>query len=590
MLFSITLKAQYAIHDSLSLDSCIKGQKTILIPTYNHVITGIYVPLKGLSYGLLYNSLKANLSTAAESGVYTNANKVRLGGTLLENALVRGNSGAYSMTFDSISGFRAYNNFTGNIQFDFRISTSNLSNKWSVKNNSTQVTSYLNMNTTFPQFGMVDNVTLLDAFIRMSKPTGLEIEINNNSKGSLLINDNLESMSIHGTNTVSAPVVAFYNIQNDSINLGTKFGTTLPAPTNPIQVGYVPTLIDVNLGKWLWKPPTGGSGGGGNTIYNANDALTSNRTVDGNNKSLDFHNVTDFKIDSTSTYEFTSKYTAGLSNTLININEFGQLYRYNNPNGESTNGNGRANELYIGQDGVAIQSIPSFNNPIPLSTNRIEANNRFVKVKTNRLSSIGAVETSDAATTRKIGQGQFPIAYNYAGEGTNRNSTDGNLIYSGYRMPLIIPSTSHYLVTSGDSVTVIKADTADYSRKATLNLVGFSENLPITAGNQFETFYMVPSEMNGWTLNKWELTLGEQAHTAGSLVFDLVRVPVGGAIGIGTQLSKQITLAANNRYAVYGSTFSQTVSAGDIIQIKFVSNTGIVGSPRGLAVKLNFVR
>ena len=70
----------------------------------------------------------------------------------------------------------------------------------------------------------------------------------------------------------------------------------------------------------------------------------------------------------------------------------------------------------------------------------------------------------------------------------------------------------------------------------------------------------------------------------------LVWVPAGGASGVGVALAKNINLAANNRYGIYGSSFSQTVNTGDIIQIKYVSNTGVVGSPKGLCAKLNFIK
>lgn len=636
----------FPLHDSTSIDSAVRGLKTVRFNTYVHLINGQVVELRGVDFNTYYKVLKASLgSVVAESGTYLNAGKIRLGGTLLENAVVYGSSTNYSMTFDSMSGFFVRNNFNSPIQFQFRTSKNNLINDWTVTNTTTGIKTFLKMNTTLPQLGILNTSNNLDAYIRFSNVVDNLIEIINNGFGALNISSNGTEQFSYFKSLDAAPRLYAYNIQNDSLNLGVKFGTALPAPTHPILPGYVKTLIDPLTGEWTWQAPTGGGGGSGDNwgtqvversgefagngtlstplklaqqgattgqslrwngsaftpsadpVYNwyANDGtLISNRMASGAGFDAVWRNMKTIKFDSNETFIIQTKYnpftgvTASFTQDMLGG---GGLLRANNPQGSGTQGS-RTNDIYYGSDGVAMYSAPSGTTPIPNSTNRFEANSISAKLKTGRLEMDNSLKYSDSPGATKIRQGCIPMAYKYStNAGTTKDNTDGDLVYSAMRYPInAAPADGYVMISKSDSFQLVQAATLDYTRKATINAVGFSEGLPVTAGLAFETFFIVSSEMNGWTLNGWELTLGEQSHTAGTLSFDLVRVPAGGASGVGVALAKNINLVANNRYGIYGSSFSQTVNTGDIIQIKYVSNTGVVGSPKGLCAKLNFIK
>lgn len=624
----------YPVHDSLSIDSAINGLKTVRFNTYVHLINGQVVELRGVDFNTYFKVLKANLgSVIAESGTYLNAGKVRLGGTLLENAVVYGSSTNYSMTFDSMGGFFIRNNFNSPIQYQFRTSKNNLLNDWTVTNTNTGIKTILKMNTTLPQFGIVNTTNNLDAYLRFSDVGNNLIELVNNSFGALNISSNGIEQFSYLKSLNAAPRLYAYNIQNDSLNLGVKFGTALPAPTNPILPGYVKTLIDPLTGEWTWQAPTGGGGGGGDNwgvqvverssefagngtlsaplklaqqgattgqslrwngstftpsadpVYNwytNDDVLTSNRTAGGIGLySAKWHGNTSITFDSiVGSFTVMNVFTNGIQ-SLLNMNYGASQMNHNNT--ILSLNYGLKNSIING--GTTSLSANRTNKP-----REVGADTASVFVKTVIASGDGVTFKEDLGGTNGIPSRRFLQAFALKPGSTELN-TSGAVAWSAYGLPKIkAPADGYLMVTKADSMEFVAAASLDYTRKATINAVGFSEGLPVTAGLAFETFFIISSEMNGWTLNGWELTLGEQSHTAGTLSFDLVRVPAGGASGVGAALAKNINLAANNRYGIYGSSFSQTVNTGDIIQVKYVSNTGVVGSPKGLCAKLNFIK
>lgn len=766
--------------NTVYIDNCIN--KKVKYEKINDTTLVYYQP----DFGNDTIIISSNFTMYAKNGLHAIGDTAYLGGTLTQNTRVSGGNNSYSMVFDSITAFRATNNIVGNIRYDFRISNSNLLNYWTLTDSTNNVQVFLKMNSTLPAFGIIDLSTNKSAYIRpYSDGTNNVIEVINDGYGSNIISSaGNEQLSF--TNGVdAAPKLFFYNIQNDSLNLGSKFGTVLPLPTKPIKVGYVPKLININTAEWTWGPDSIGS----KNWYNTDDTLTTDRIAEGNFHNARWTNMTMIEFDSIGSFWIKAKANGGAGDAIgqLLVTAGTAQMLCNNPNGFSATLGGRQNMGLITANNAELRSQPYGSSGTAYTINSIRTNDISAAIEMPRIEYDGTYSYARATYLGvKIREGTIPIAYRHGG-GT-RDNTGGRLIYSPYRFPLYAAPDSNYVLTSrGDSLTwklmssggggggsgsgdstwyksdgiltsnriaygggfsakwtgnssytvdevtgsitmknafsnntqslfnmnfgasqfnhvnsatgvsygynsfningggatmratrtgkpravnvdtnsvylsipilnsdgvtfredfggvsgiparrilqtailnkpgssfsnttgttawssyglpaavapdsnyimVSKNDTMvwkplasiENKRSITINAVGFSEGLPVAPGINFETFFLVPADMDGWNITNWELSLGQQGAASGTMTFGLMRCLNGINPALPVDINKDITIPANSRYLEYGSSFSQVVNKGDLILIRYKNNSGITGTPKGCAAKLTF--
>lgn len=633
MLFACGLSAQQETtikHDSLSIDSAANGLKEIYFNTYWHKNGLGLQPIKPVDLKLLTRVIKTTIAPEGESGLYTTlTKKIRLGGRLLESPIISGRD-LYGLTLDSLTNFDI-RKFNGSNTFRFRVNNSPSLNYLYFKDavNCTDF-KFDNIN---PVFSLTNLINSKLAYLQYGFTAAkLYSELGVSDYGKLRIDSTGNEMSSVIKSRIVGPRIRFYNNQVDSLNAGARFGGV--GATAPIKRGYVPTLTDSLTGEWRWDsiPNVSGGGGGGgsdnwgsqvvvstsrfsgvgtigsplelaqqsattgqvlswsgsswapatiaaNNWYTIDGTQTSNRLATGagfsatwrGNSNITFDNFTGlFKIQTAiaSSVQGTFNFQNNISSLIHNNTSTGVSYGFN---AFSTNAGG-----------------------ILLQANRT-SKNRQIGVDTSAVIVQSVITNANGSTFREdannLPKGRF-LQSNVIGIGTTPSNTQGKTAWSAYGFPTTAPTANQMMVAAptGDTTMWINAATFDYSRRATINAIGFTEALPTVAAINFETYYIITADMAGWTLNGWEVSLGEQAHAAGTLVFDLVRVPAGGALGVGTNLGKQISLAANNRYGAFSGSLTQVVNPGDIILVRFVSNALVTGSPRGFSAKLNFVK
>lgn len=327
--------------------------------------------------------------------------------------------------------------------------------------------------------------------------------------------------------------------------------------------------------------------------YFSDGTLPENRLALGDGFNATWRNMTVIRFDSIGTMVIRTKANSLAGDAVQEqYNGFGTWYsRILNPNGSNSSIGGRTAVIQIGLTAASLESKTL--GGVANSNNIVSVDDYSAFIKMRKLETDNTLGYSDVifGGSKRIRAGTIPIAYNFGVGTQSRDNTQGGLVYSAYRFPILMPpGDNQMLISKGDSLTWQDVSNIEAARRVTINAVGYSENLPTVAGINFETFFLVPSDMAGWKINGWEISLGQQAHAAGTLTFDLVKVAAGGSTGVGTNQNKQIVLAANNRYGVYGSAFSTTVAAGDLFQVRFVDNDSVTGSPRGITAKLNFVK
>lgn len=431
--------------NTVYIDNCIN--KKVKYEKINDTTLVYYQP----DFGNDTIIVSSNFTMYAKNGLHAIGDTAYLGGTLDQNTRVSGGNNTYSITFDSITAFRATNNFTGNIRYDFRTSKSNLLNYWTVTDSTNNFQVFLKMNSSLPSYGFIDLSTNKSAYIRpYSDGSNNVIEIINDGYGSSTISSSGNEQLSFTNGVDAAPKLFFYNIQNDSLNLGSKFGTVLPLPTKPIKVGYIPKLININTAEWAWGPDSIVS----KNWYNTDDTLTTDRIAEGNLHNARWTNMTMVEFDSIGSFWIRSK------STPLNWDATGNIYvsagtaqlLCNNPNGYASTLGGRQGMALVTNNNAELRSQPFGSSGTAYTINSVRVNDISAAIEMPRVEYDGTYSYARATYLGvKIREGTIPIAYRHGG-GT-RDNTGGRLIYSPYRFPLYAAPDSNYVLTSrGDSL------------------------------------------------------------------------------------------------------------------------------------------
>lgn len=331
--------------------------------------------------------------------------------------------------------------------------------------------------------------------------------------------------------------------------------------------------------RWMPMGAYGGGGGGGGNWYNSDGTLTGNRLAKGGGfsatwqkySSVTFDSVVGlFRIIPVINANTAGNFTFSYNNTIMNHsnNTTGVLYGYN-----TTTSTGGGAYLRAGKSGITRES-------------GIDTASAFIKTPT-RLPDGTFDYGGNTIPERRLLQSSI------LGTSGTYSSTGGRLAYTAYGFPAKAAPDSNYVLVSKNDTLAWKSlnETADTRRSVTINLLGFTEGFPIVAGYNFETFFLVPADMNGWNIVGWEVSLGQQKGNFGSMIFDIMKVSAASNPGLPVALSKEITVSnISNRYVPYPSSFSQPVLAGDIIMVRYVNNPSLSGSPKGLCAKFTFVK
>jgi len=330
--------------------------------------------------------------------------------------------------------------------------------------------------------------------------------------------------------------------------------------------------------RWMPMGSYGGGGGGGGNWYNSDGTLTGNRLAKGAGfsatwqkySSITFDSVVGlFRIIPVINANTAGNFTFSYNNTIMNHsnNTTGVLYGYN-----TTTSTGGGAYLRAGKSGITRE-------------NGVDTASVYLKTP---------IRLSDG--TYDYGGNTIPerrlLQSSILGTSGTYSSTGGRLAYTAYGFPVKAAPDSNYVLVSKNDTLAWKNlnETADVKRSVTINALGFSEGFPVAAGVNFETFFLVPADMNGWNIVGWEVSLGQQKPASGTLKFDLMRCAAAINPALPVALGREIDVtSATNRYVAYSGSFTQTVATGDLILIRFV-NTTATGSPKGCIAKISFVK
>lgn len=338
-----------------------------------------------------------------------------------------------------------------------------------------------------------------------------------------------------------------------------------------------------------WAPMgnySGGGGGGGGNWYNSDGTLTGNRLASGKSggmtdysatwrrmENITFDSVGNlFRISPWMKANTAGNFTFSATSTIMihQNNTTGVLYGYN-----TTTSTGGGAFLRAGKSGITRET-------------GIDSASAYIKTPIRQVD--GTYDYgANSIPERRLLQSSIFGANTYS-------STAGRLAYTAYGFPAKAAPDSNYVLVSKNDTLAWKNlnETADVKRSVTINALGFSEGFPVAAGVNFETFFVVPADMDGWNITGWEISLGQQRQAAGTLKFDLMRcaatINPALPVALGREIDITPSLSPELRYAAYAGSFTQNVASGDLILIRFVNNLGVTGSPRGCVAKISFVK
>ena len=353
-----------------------------------------------------------------------------------------------------------------------------------------------------------------------------------------------------------------------------RMPVTMFSDTGQVLVSSGDSLRWVPMGYYSG----GGGGGGGGNWYNSDGTLTGNRLAKGNNLNATWSRYNDVKFDSIANNFIISPIFQGnvagsfvfgrTATTIIHTNSnTGVTYGYN-----TTTSTGGGAFLRAGKSGVTRET-------------GIDSASAYIKTPIRQAD--GTYDYgANSIPERRLLQSSIFGANTYS-------STAGRLAYTAYGFPAKAAPDSNYVLVSKNDTLAWKNlnETADVKRSVTINALGFSEGFPVAAGVNFETFFLVPADMNGWNITGWEVSLGQQKPAAGTLKFDLMRCAAAINPALPVALGREIDVtSATNRYVAYSGSFTQSVASGDLILIRFVNNAGVTGSPKGCVAKISFVK
>jgi len=340
---------------------------------------------------------------------------------------------------------------------------------------------------------------------------------------------------------------------------------------------------------------------GGSLLHSTTlDANSYNYIIKGDNSTLtaDFCNIQDF-------LEVTLQSTVQVGETnYFTVSHNGSIFQQSFISGTNASGAYKAEENIndqisgntITRDNLVTAGVTANNN---VATDKVyskidvinssdianilefEVNELAARIRTKRMDSDGTIRKSDELYgSKKIQEGSITLAYNYPTSGNTKTDTKGDIIWSPYRLPTTsAPADGYGMVSSGDSLRWSPAN-ADTTKEFSIMELLRGSDFPFAAQNG-NSYFVVPSTMNGWYIKSWTLAWGT-APSGGTVTVSLLDDDVVGSIP-GSQFTiGGVGFPVTNQFHTQTLSPSYQLTIGDRISFRNGLPT-LTGTPRGMS-------